>query len=318
MRTLFGEVRPQGRSPVSVEGTNYDLSTQLSPDPAQQIALSPVRPAPAERGMPSGTVPLVVRVRTAPIRDRNGNPVPDGTLVRFVARDSASGQTLDTTSGVTASDESTGGGVRRSGISHRPAGTNRHRRQQRRRGRRSAVHDQRARPAHAHPPPPTPTGEALPTATLMPTPSPARRPHRPGSPLPPHPPRRPQPMSTAAVGHPPPGGSRSTACSTPGPAGRSTCWPRWEGHCSGRLAGWGCLTAASSGRRKPQDDRAPPARSSRPGCGGMLVFLGYGFWGAGLGQRLAGPGWGAAGLAGLAGALALGALLGMEPRKPQS
>ena len=98
VRTLFGELRPQGRSPVSIEGTNYDLNTQVSPDPEQQIALELIEPA-----APAGDVPLVARVRTAPILDRNGNPVPDGTQVRFVARDAASRQTLDTATELTAS-----------------------------------------------------------------------------------------------------------------------------------------------------------------------------------------------------------------------
>ena len=97
VRTLFGEVRPQGRSPVSIEGTYYDLSTQLSPDPSQQIALSLLQPE-----VPSAVVPAKVSVRTGRIRDRNGNPVPDGTQVRVVAYEGAwspgreSGRTLDT------------------------------------------------------------------------------------------------------------------------------------------------------------------------------------------------------------------------------
>ena len=86
----------QGRSPVSIEGTNYDLNTQLSPDPAQQIALALVRPG-GHVGHRSRSVGGADRA----IRDRNGNPVPDGTQVRFVARDGANGQILDTVTGVT-------------------------------------------------------------------------------------------------------------------------------------------------------------------------------------------------------------------------
>jgi beta-N-acetylhexosaminidase len=90
-RALFGEIRPQGRSPVSIEGTYYDLNTQLAPDPAQRIALSLI--APTER---SALVPVTLRLRTNLIRDRNGNPVPDDTQVRFVVQESASRQTVQT------------------------------------------------------------------------------------------------------------------------------------------------------------------------------------------------------------------------------
>jgi len=96
VRTLFGEVRPQGKSPVSIEGTYYDLNTQLAPDPAQQIALLLSQPV-----EPSAFIPIILRVHTSLIRDRNGNPVPDGTKVRFVARDSESAQIVDATMGLT-------------------------------------------------------------------------------------------------------------------------------------------------------------------------------------------------------------------------
>ena len=96
VRVLFGEIRPEGSSPVSIEGTSYDLSTQLAPDPAQKIDLA--------RLEPEGTtaiVPLTLHVRTALIHDRNGNPVPDDTPVSFVARDAATDQILDTVTGLT-------------------------------------------------------------------------------------------------------------------------------------------------------------------------------------------------------------------------
>jgi beta-N-acetylhexosaminidase len=91
VRTLFGEVRPQGRSPVSIEGTYYDLNSQLAPDPAQQIAVELVEPA-----RHSALVPVTVHVRTNLIRDHNGNPVPNGTRVNLTARDAESSQILDT------------------------------------------------------------------------------------------------------------------------------------------------------------------------------------------------------------------------------
>jgi beta-N-acetylhexosaminidase len=96
VRTLFGEVRPQGRSPVSIEGTYYDLNAQLSPDPAQRIGLELVSP-----DRPSALVPVTVRVRTRAIHDRNDHPVPDGTRVDFYVRDADSGRVLETVQGLT-------------------------------------------------------------------------------------------------------------------------------------------------------------------------------------------------------------------------
>jgi beta-N-acetylhexosaminidase len=96
VRTLFGEVRPQGRSPVSIEGTYYDLGTQLSPDPSQQIELRLLEP-----DVPASLVPVTLRLRTGLILDRNGNLVPDGTLVRFTARDGDVAQIVAAVEGVT-------------------------------------------------------------------------------------------------------------------------------------------------------------------------------------------------------------------------
>lgn len=96
VRTLFGEVRPGGRSPVSIEGTYYDLRTQLAPDPAQRIGVTLVQP---ERA--SARVPTMLHVRTDLILDRNGNAVPDGTLVRVVVGDERSGQDVTTVEGLT-------------------------------------------------------------------------------------------------------------------------------------------------------------------------------------------------------------------------
>jgi beta-N-acetylhexosaminidase len=96
VRTLFGEVRPQGRSPVSIEGTYYDLNAQLAPDPTQRIALSLVQPAET-----SALTPVTLRVRTNLIHDRNGNPVPDETKVRFTVRENKSDQIIDVQVGLT-------------------------------------------------------------------------------------------------------------------------------------------------------------------------------------------------------------------------
>jgi len=96
VRVLFGEVRPEGSSPVSIEGTSYDLTVQLAPDPAKKIDLTHLE---SEGGATS--VPLTLHVRTALIQDRNGNPVPDDTPVHFVAHDAATDQILDTATSLT-------------------------------------------------------------------------------------------------------------------------------------------------------------------------------------------------------------------------
>jgi beta-N-acetylhexosaminidase len=96
VRVMFGEVRPEGSSPVRIEGTSYDLTAQLAPDPAQEIELT--RLAPEDE---AAYAPLTLHVQTSVIRDRNGHPVPDGTPVSLVARDAASDQILDSVTSLT-------------------------------------------------------------------------------------------------------------------------------------------------------------------------------------------------------------------------
>lgn len=81
VRALFGELSPQGASPVDVDGINYDLLRQLAPDPAQQIPLVQVSPALDAFLLP----PLSVHLQAGPVLDSNGHTVPDGTLVTFYA-----------------------------------------------------------------------------------------------------------------------------------------------------------------------------------------------------------------------------------------
>ncbi len=84
VRILFREYTPQGRPPVSVPGTNYDLTEQLQPDPQQVIPLRIV----GEDEQPLAE-PVVMNVGdtlqlvAGPILDHNGKPVPDGTSVTF-------------------------------------------------------------------------------------------------------------------------------------------------------------------------------------------------------------------------------------------
>jgi len=84
---VLGLAQPAGASPVSVEATGYNLTTQLEPEPTQLLTLivgagepGPGTPTPEP---PSYRVGDELRVRTGVILDRNGNPVPDGTPVRF-------------------------------------------------------------------------------------------------------------------------------------------------------------------------------------------------------------------------------------------
>jgi len=92
-RVLFQELSPVGALPVSVPGVGYDLIKATSPDPAQVIPLSIDLPDPSPF---SGTltpepttVPVfgigdTIPLKTGVIIDTNGNPVPDGTVVRFI------------------------------------------------------------------------------------------------------------------------------------------------------------------------------------------------------------------------------------------
>jgi beta-N-acetylhexosaminidase len=86
-RTLFGELAPQGASPVAVEGVGYSLVAALSAAPNQVIPLAveaidtgPGTPAPTPSGYRVGDS---LRLKAGPVIDQNGHLVPDGTVVRF-------------------------------------------------------------------------------------------------------------------------------------------------------------------------------------------------------------------------------------------
>ncbi len=93
-RVLFQEVVPVGAPPVSVPGIGYDLITATSPDPTQVIPIL-VEPVGSEGAVSSQATPQstevptfkvgdVILIRTGLIYDHNRNPVPDGTVVRFM------------------------------------------------------------------------------------------------------------------------------------------------------------------------------------------------------------------------------------------
>ena len=79
VRALFGELPARGSPPVSVPGVDYDLATQLQPDPSQRIALNVPQAATWQVG--DG-----LTVQAGPLLDRNGRMVRDGTPVNVSAR----------------------------------------------------------------------------------------------------------------------------------------------------------------------------------------------------------------------------------------
>jgi len=91
VKALFQQFQPRGASPVSIPGISYDLIEITSPDPNQIIQLyfdqdSPSGGAGEAEGTPEPPDLRVgdsLRLRTGVIRDQNGNPAPDGTLVQF-------------------------------------------------------------------------------------------------------------------------------------------------------------------------------------------------------------------------------------------
>lgn len=87
-RTIFGELTPTGAPPVSVDGIGYDLPTALSPDPTRPFALTGTADETSSAG-------ITARLTAGPIFDYNGNIVPDGTPVQFIATYS-DGQSLTT------------------------------------------------------------------------------------------------------------------------------------------------------------------------------------------------------------------------------
>ncbi len=94
-RVLFQEVNPTGSLPVSVPGAGYNLVEATAPDPSQIIPLmldtltqSSGEGTSSPSLEPTTTLTFKVGdtlpIRTGIIRDHNGNPVPDGTVVNFL------------------------------------------------------------------------------------------------------------------------------------------------------------------------------------------------------------------------------------------
>lgn len=101
-RILFQELAPAGASPISIPAVGYALTDATQPDPVQIIELFADLPEPENATpTPSDVTPTppafalrsVVALRTGVIKDHNGNPVPDGTVVSFLVNYLAEGFT---------------------------------------------------------------------------------------------------------------------------------------------------------------------------------------------------------------------------------
>ncbi|KAA3664817.1 MAG: hypothetical protein DWQ04_03800, partial [Chloroflexi bacterium] len=113
VRALFQELPFSGKSPVDIASIRYDLFSQTQPDPDQIIELYVVdeteAPQTDENEPVNVSVGDTLNLRTGIIRDQNGNPVPDGTQVRFIQQDRVEGlvsiiEELPTQSGVAQLD----------------------------------------------------------------------------------------------------------------------------------------------------------------------------------------------------------------------
>ncbi len=108
VRVLFQEFTAQGASPVSIRGTNYNLIDRTAPDPDQVIQISVGDFSGGDQATPAPIdveVGTKLNLHTSIILDRNGNPVPDGTLVTFILSYPAESlelprQTADTVHGI--------------------------------------------------------------------------------------------------------------------------------------------------------------------------------------------------------------------------
>ena len=87
VRTIFRNFTPTGAPAVKVDGTRFnDLDERLSPDPEMQIPLSVTLndvELVNQAEQPSVNAGDTIFIQVGPVLDRNGNPVPDGTLINF-------------------------------------------------------------------------------------------------------------------------------------------------------------------------------------------------------------------------------------------
>ena len=95
VRALFQELPLTGSSPVSVSGIGYILFDQTQPDPQQIIELFIVSgedvQAPPSQAPLDAAIGDTLHLQTGKIRDKNGNSVPDGTIIQFIQSDRIQG-----------------------------------------------------------------------------------------------------------------------------------------------------------------------------------------------------------------------------------
>ena len=111
-RVLFQELIPTGNLPVSVPGVGYDIITATTPEPTQVIQLmvdtgdlsTPVAATSSSSPTPGLIYKMgdTLAIRTGVIVDHNGNPVPDGTVVRFMIDTGSSSGSVETVETVTS------------------------------------------------------------------------------------------------------------------------------------------------------------------------------------------------------------------------
>ncbi len=95
VRALFQETPLVGSPPVSINGTGYNLFSQTQPDPLQIIELFIVSgediQAPPSQAPLDAAIGDTLHLQTGIIVDKNGNPVPNGTIVQFIQSDRIQG-----------------------------------------------------------------------------------------------------------------------------------------------------------------------------------------------------------------------------------
>lgn len=93
VRSIFHSYTPNGSPPVSVAGTRFaDLEERLQPNPlsvidlqilAEDLDLSTIDGENGPDARPTVPAGTTIRVQVGPVFDRNGQPVPDNTLVDY-------------------------------------------------------------------------------------------------------------------------------------------------------------------------------------------------------------------------------------------
>lgn len=95
VRALFLESPLSGSSPVSISGIGYNIFERTQPNPSQIIELFIISgddvQAPPSQAPLNVAIGDTLHLQTGKILDKNGNPVPDGTIVQFFQSDRIQG-----------------------------------------------------------------------------------------------------------------------------------------------------------------------------------------------------------------------------------